>query len=100
MGKGFSTGNSGTVEPSTQHHKQTISGEETHTLTTSIISVMASDIVDGYKLIYYPLIDYIRIHVHLCAVMLYSKASMQFLLVNSWVVYCGMQAIICMYMHL
>ena len=45
--RGFSTGNSGTVEPSVQHHEQLISGEETHALTISIVSVMASDIVDG-----------------------------------------------------
>ena len=45
--RGFSTGNSGTVEPSMQHHEQTISGEEMHALTTSIVSVMASDIVNG-----------------------------------------------------
>ena len=31
----------------------------------------------AYKLIYNPLIDYIRSHVRLCAGMLYSKASMQ-----------------------
>ena len=48
MGKGFSTGNNGTVEPSTLHrHKQMISGEETHALTTSMVSIMTSDIVDG-----------------------------------------------------
>ena len=29
------------------YHEQTISGEETHALTTSIVSVMVSDIVDG-----------------------------------------------------
>ena len=46
----------------------------------------------AYKLIYNPFIDYNRSHVCLCAVMLYSKASMQLLLVNNWVVYCGMQA--------
>ena len=46
----------------------------------------------AYKLIYNPLIDYIRSHVRLCAVMISSKASMQLLLVNNWVVYCGMQA--------
>ena len=45
--RGFSTGNSGTGEPSTLHHEQTISGEETHALTTSMVSIMASDIVDG-----------------------------------------------------
>ena len=46
--RGFSTGNSGTGEPSTLHHKQTISGEEMHTLTASMVSIMASDtVVDG-----------------------------------------------------
>ena len=47
-GKGFSTGNGGTGKPSTLHHEQMISGEETHALTTSMVSVMASDtVVDG-----------------------------------------------------
>ena len=45
--RGFLTGNSGTGEPLTLHHEQTISGEEMHALTTSMVSVMASDIVDG-----------------------------------------------------
>ena len=45
--RGFSTGNSGTGEPSTLHHKQTISGEKMHALTTSMVSVMASYIVNG-----------------------------------------------------
>ena len=45
--RGFSTGNSSTGKPSTLHHEQTISGEETHALTTSMVSIMASDIVDG-----------------------------------------------------
>ena len=45
--RGFSTGSSGTGEPLTLHHEQTISGEETHALTTSMVSIMASDIVDG-----------------------------------------------------
>ena len=45
--RGFSTGNGGTGEPSTLHHEQAISGEETHALTTSMVSIMASDIVDG-----------------------------------------------------
>ena len=40
----FAIGNSGT---STLHHQQTISGEEMHTLITFMISVMASNIVDG-----------------------------------------------------
>ena len=47
MGKGISTGNSGTEEPLTLHDEQTISGEEMHTLITFMVSVMASDIVDG-----------------------------------------------------
>ena len=45
--RGFSTGNSGTGEPSTLHHKQTISDKEMHTLITFMVSVMASNIVDG-----------------------------------------------------
>ena len=46
------------------HHKQTISGEEMHTLITFIVSVMASNIEwMAYKLIYNPLVDYIRSHV-------------------------------------
>ena len=47
MGKGIFDWHSGTGEPLTLHHEQTISGEEMHALTTSMISVMASDIVDG-----------------------------------------------------
>ena len=48
--------NSGTEEPSTLHHEQTISGEELHTLITFMVSAMASNIVDAaYKLIYNPL---------------------------------------------
>ena len=43
MGKGFSTGNSGTEEPSMLHHEQTISGEEMHTLITFMVSIMASN---------------------------------------------------------
>ena len=39
--------NSSTKEPSTLHHKQTISGEEMRTLITFMLSVMASNIVDG-----------------------------------------------------
>ena len=42
--RGFSTGNSGTEEPSMLHHEQTISGEEMHTLITFMLSVMASNI--------------------------------------------------------
>ena len=45
--RGFSTSDSDTVEPSMLHHKQTISGEETHALTTSMVSVMAFNTVDG-----------------------------------------------------
>ena len=41
--RGFSTDNNGTGEPSMLHHKQTISGEEMLTLTTSMVSVMASN---------------------------------------------------------
>ena len=39
--------NSGTEEPSTLHDKQTISGEEMHTLITFMFSVMASNTADG-----------------------------------------------------
>ena len=45
--RGFSMGNSCTEEPLTLHHKQMISGEELHTLITFMVSVMASNIVDG-----------------------------------------------------
>ena len=45
--RGFSTGSSGTGESSMLQHEQTISGEEMHTLITSVVSVMASNIVDG-----------------------------------------------------
>ena len=45
--RGFSTGNSSTAEPLTLHHEQTISGKEMHTLITFMVSVMASNIVDG-----------------------------------------------------
>ena len=47
MGRGFSIGNSGTMEPLTLHHKQTISSEEMHTLITFMVSIMASNTVDG-----------------------------------------------------
>ena len=43
----FAIGNSGTRDTSTLHHQQTISGEEMHTLITFMVSVMASNIVDG-----------------------------------------------------
>ena len=65
----FSPGNSGTGEPSTLHHEQMISGEEMHTLITFMVSIMVFNIVDClYKLFYNPLIDYIRSHVHICAI--------------------------------
>ena len=76
--RGFSTDNSGTNEPSTLHHEQKISSEEMHTLIIfmHMVSVMASNKQwMAYKLIYNPLIDYIRSHVCLCMVLLYSKAS-------------------------
>ena len=66
-------------------------------------------IVDGlgYKLIYNPLVDYIRSHVRLCAVVLYSKASnLCYLLTVGWyTVAFGLHATVyhptvCMYMHL
>ena len=84
----LSTGNSGTEEPSTLHYEQTISCEKMHTLITFMLSVMASNIYwMAYKLIYNPLIDYIRSHVRLCAVLLYSsKASSLCYTVNSGVV--------------
>ena len=47
MGKGFSTGNSGTEESSTLHHEQTISGGEMHALITFMVSIITSNIVDG-----------------------------------------------------
>ena len=43
----FLTGNSGTGKPSTLHHEQMISGEEMHTLITFMVSIMASNMVDG-----------------------------------------------------
>ena len=42
--RGFAIGNSGTGDPSTLHHEQTIFGEEIHTLITFMVSVMASNI--------------------------------------------------------
>ena len=56
------------------HHEQTIFGEEIHTLITFMVSLWLLIQWMAYKLIYNPLIDYIRSHVHLCAVLLYSKA--------------------------
>ena len=46
--RGFSTGNSDTEEPSMLHHEQTISGEEMHALITFMVSVMASNIYNGW----------------------------------------------------
>ena len=45
--RGFLTGNSGTGEPSTLYHEQTISGKEIHALITFMVSVMTSNIADG-----------------------------------------------------
>ena len=45
--RGFAIGNSGTGDPSTLHDKQTIFGEEIHTLITFMVSVMASNMVNG-----------------------------------------------------
>ena len=39
--------NSSTGDPSTLHHEQTIFGKEIHTLITFMVSVMASNTVDG-----------------------------------------------------
>ena len=39
----------------------------------------------AYKLIYNPLVDYIRSHLHLCMVLLYSKTSnLCYLLTVGW----------------
>ena len=47
----------------------------------------------AYKLIYNPLIDYIRSHVRLCAAVLYSKASSLCLLLTvGWYSVACMQA--------
>ena len=43
----YSIGNSGTRDPSTLHHEQTIFGKEIHTLITFMVSVMSSNTVDG-----------------------------------------------------
>ena len=43
----YSLGNSGTGDPSTLHHEQMIFGEEIHTLITFMVSVMASNTVNG-----------------------------------------------------
>ena len=54
MGKGicdwqqwYSIGSSGTEDPLTLHDEQTIFGEVIHTLITFMVSVMASDMVNG-----------------------------------------------------
>ena len=54
MGKGicdwqkwYSIGSSGTRDPSMLHHEQMIFGEEIHTLITFMVSVMASNMVNG-----------------------------------------------------
>ena len=47
MGKGFAIGNSGTGDLSTLHHEQAIFGEGIYTVITVIVSVMASNTVDG-----------------------------------------------------
>ena len=44
----------------------------------------------AYKLIYNPLIDYIRSHVCLCAILIHSMQGFQFM--YSGMVYCDMQA--------
>ena len=49
----------------------------------------------AYKLIYNPLIDYIRSHVRLCAAVLYSKASS--LTVGWYSVACMQAKSICVY---
>ena len=43
----YSICNSGTGDPSMLHHEQTIFGEEIHTLITFMVSVMASNTVNG-----------------------------------------------------
>ena len=45
----FVIGNSGTQDTSTStlHHEQTISGKEMHTMITFMVSIIASNIVDG-----------------------------------------------------
>ena len=45
--RGFAIGSSGTRDPSMLPHEQMISGEEIHTLITFMVSVMASNTVDG-----------------------------------------------------
>ena len=43
----YSIGNSDTGDPSTLHHEQTIFGKEIYTLITFMVSIMASNTVDG-----------------------------------------------------
>ena len=43
----YSIGNRSTGDPSTLHHERTIFGKEIHTLITFMVSVMASNTVDG-----------------------------------------------------
>ena len=50
--RGFAIGNSGTGDPSTLDHEQTIFGEETHTLITFMVSIMASNTVKGLFIIH------------------------------------------------
>ena len=45
--RGIAIGNSGTGDPSTLHHEQTIVSEEIHTLIIFIVSVIASNTVNG-----------------------------------------------------
>ena len=45
--RGFAIGNSGTGDSSMLHHEQTIFGEEIHTLITFMVSIMASNTVNG-----------------------------------------------------
>ena len=54
MGKGicdwqkwYSIGSSGTGDPSMLHHEQMIFGEEIHTPITFMVSIMASNMVNG-----------------------------------------------------
>ena len=49
----------------------------------------------AYKLIYNPLIDYIRSHVRLCAVLLYSKALSLLITVGWYSVACMQAKSIC-----
>ena len=75
----FSTGNSGTEKPLALHHEQTISIEEMHTLITlNLWLALWLLIYSGWLInsfIIHCMVDYIRSHVCLCTVLLYSKAS-------------------------